>query len=378
MDLNIDQINAMEMGESSKNFVEESRAKEALGSKFFGYHDSPRGATSRNRPDVQAGESHPTKNGDVSRKSRWKTGGLVSKGQPSFWANIKQRKLFPNTNERGINILPTPSRVRKFEETPDGYPKVSVMLTSDPHLMVYRSFNYLQSRLLLHKQDELRELEDGLDVMDRVDSRDNPRRLIAREEDDKLDGKRKELFDETEVAFNEYAILLINARKIVNFNSLRDRDLKQVRDWFDETKPIRKHECFIYHEKDLLSLQKGRLDSWLDIRIENFLRKHDWRVLRLALSTPDLGQISESEKSGVEIFSRTRINRLKLTIILTAILAHFAGPVYLLWYMARKGEGDSTPAISVGILLTFTCTFSIVLSQFLSEERHELLAAAAA
>lgn len=43
--------------------------------------------------------------------------------------------------------------------------------------MLYRRFNYIQSRLILYKQDELRELQTELDRMEERDARDNPRVL---------------------------------------------------------------------------------------------------------------------------------------------------------------------------------------------------------
>jgi hypothetical protein len=39
---------------------------------------------------------------------------------------------------------------------------------------VYRRFGFLQSRLLLDKQDKLRELEDALDRLDKREERANP------------------------------------------------------------------------------------------------------------------------------------------------------------------------------------------------------------
>ena len=43
--------------------------------------------------------------------------------------------------------------------------------------MVYSRFGYLQSRLLVEKQNELQLLEDELDMMDCGDEAENPRRL---------------------------------------------------------------------------------------------------------------------------------------------------------------------------------------------------------
>ena len=51
--------------------------------------------------------------------------------------------------------------------------------------MVYRRFGFLHARLLLHKQDELRVMEEALDEMDQKDRcSDEPEVLQCREDDD--------------------------------------------------------------------------------------------------------------------------------------------------------------------------------------------------
>ena len=54
---------------------------------------------------------------------------------------------------------------------PDGYPKLGAFLDSDDNFMIYRRFGYLQSRLLLEKQDDLRKLEEALDRLDTSDTK---------------------------------------------------------------------------------------------------------------------------------------------------------------------------------------------------------------
>lgn len=46
--------------------------------------------------------------------------------------------------------------------------------------MIYRRFGYLQSRILLQKQDEMRELEDQLDTMDKEDMENDFDKLYSR------------------------------------------------------------------------------------------------------------------------------------------------------------------------------------------------------
>ena len=59
-----------------------------------------------------------------------------------------------------------PCYVRAVNEAPNGYPRTATFLDSDENFMIYRRFGYLQSRLLLEKQDDLQRLELKLDIMD--------------------------------------------------------------------------------------------------------------------------------------------------------------------------------------------------------------------
>jgi hypothetical protein len=78
--------------------------------------------------------------------------------------------------------------------------------------MLYRRFSYLQARLLLYKQDELRDLELELDHLDAIDENKDPRLLRSRERDDATSGLRKRLIGEIEEKFNEYCTCLQRIR----------------------------------------------------------------------------------------------------------------------------------------------------------------------
>lgn len=75
--------------------------------------------------------------------------------------------------------------------------------------MLYRRFGFLQSRLLLNKQDELRKLEKDLDRMDKVDQKNDPGILRSRERDDAENGHRKKLLCEIEKKFKEYCNIIL-------------------------------------------------------------------------------------------------------------------------------------------------------------------------
>lgn len=92
------------------------------------------------------------------------------------------------------------------EQCPEGYPRLAALLDSDENFMLYRRFGFLQARILLHKQDQLRELEFSLDHLDSLDAKNNPIMLRSRERDDVKQGNRKKLLHEIETNFKEYGM----------------------------------------------------------------------------------------------------------------------------------------------------------------------------
>jgi hypothetical protein len=97
---------------------------------------------------------------------------------------------------------------------PRGYPNLAAFVDSDERFMIFRRFGYLQSRLLLYKQDELRALEARLDSLDESDKLNNPDRLFMRctDEPDVDDDERrnivarKNLYRDIENAYRDYGI----------------------------------------------------------------------------------------------------------------------------------------------------------------------------
>ena len=61
--------------------------------------------------------------------------------------------------------------VDTVHECKEGSPQLAAFLATDENLWVHRRFAYVQSRLILKKQDELRRLEENLDSLDGGQSR---------------------------------------------------------------------------------------------------------------------------------------------------------------------------------------------------------------
>ena len=70
--------------------------------------------------------------------------------------------------------------------------------------MLYRRFGFLQARLLLNKQDQLRALEEQLDEIDRTDDEEY---LTSRDMDDADERPRTKLLKKIEIKFKEYGMI---------------------------------------------------------------------------------------------------------------------------------------------------------------------------
>lgn len=70
--------------------------------------------------------------------------------------------------------------------------------------MLYRRFGFLQSRLLLNKQDQLRALEEQLD---QLDQNDEEQYLISRDNDEADERPRIRLLQKIEIKFKEYGMI---------------------------------------------------------------------------------------------------------------------------------------------------------------------------
>lgn len=156
--------------------------------------------------------------------------------------------------------------------------------------MVFRRFGYLQCRLLLAKQDDLRLLETKLDRLDEVEARNDPESLMTREVLEEDEAKpQAELLGQIERKFCEYctfshqilistpltvatANLLISAQALTSLNKPSSGEYKSVEAFINNVKPCHDAEhSFIYRKEDLVTLRPGREHAWLDSSVERLL-----------------------------------------------------------------------------------------------------------
>ncbi|KAL9120681.1 MAG: hypothetical protein Q9187_002766 [Circinaria calcarea] len=179
--------------------------------------------------------------------------------------------------------------VRKLENHALGYPKLAAYFDSDDQFSVYRRFGYLHSRLLLYKQDELRELEDDLQNLDDLDfngDRATQRCLKSREEDDGREERphveaRKSLFSRIEKKALEYGALLQQAHQLIAMNKPPNRDYNSVCNFMTAKRPLlAKDAAFIKEKEDLITLRPGRETSFVDAFVERMLQTCPYKPIQ--------------------------------------------------------------------------------------------------
>ena len=100
-----------------------------------------------------------------------------------------------------------------MDEYQQGYGKVAAIETCDPSFKIYRKFEWLHKRALLHLQDEISELEKELQRLDKHDFTDGDHvKLISRRHDyglfiDKKPSERRDLMHEIQSKMREYGKL---------------------------------------------------------------------------------------------------------------------------------------------------------------------------
>ncbi|KAL8736923.1 MAG: hypothetical protein Q9181_002188 [Wetmoreana brouardii] len=162
-------------------------------------------------------------------------------------------------------------------------------MDSDDNFMVYRRFGFLYTRILLSKQDELREMENELDSMDLRDANtsDKTRKCLkSRGKDFARAGAqgsptRKDLLRSAECKLLEYGQVLLQAQQLVSMNKPADRDHLSVQNFLENgflengesTRPLMQADSeFVYRKEDLVTLRPGRESAWLDAFVERLLK----------------------------------------------------------------------------------------------------------
>ncbi|THV49563.1 hypothetical protein BGAL_0189g00160 [Botrytis galanthina] len=269
--------------------------------------------------------------------------------------------------------------VSTIERRPQGYPQLAAVIDSDEQFMLYRRFGHLQARILLNKQDELRELEDRLAHIDRCYARRWPARLRSRDICNAESNDLKGILEAIEEKYKEYVQLLTHAQTLTSFDRPMTVDYLRLKSYFDREAPLCGDEQqYILTKEDLITLKPSRENTWLDSAVEKIPQNFPCRLTRYIFASIELQQKTDPSTTKIVLFNPDRVNAIVSAILLVTVLTLLIVPVYILWYLNHISTSSSFIGVVITVLLVFTFIFSAVLSLFTRAKRHEVLAAAAA
>jgi len=181
----------------------------------------------------------------------------------------------------------------KYEDYPDGWPKVAAFLHEQKSSEIFRRFCHIRTRLLLSHMVNITELEKQLLDLDKSNEEGgeaSQSRLRNRNPKNGLDMTKADLLQRLEKELLEYGIetsnllsfddmLTTNTDNLLlshsKFNSLRraqPRDIHSTFEWMWTKNPLNQWEFdWLFHQDDFVSLAATPVNNRLEIIIQCYL-----------------------------------------------------------------------------------------------------------
>ncbi|KAI4236950.1 MAG: hypothetical protein L6R40_006002 [Gallowayella cf. fulva] len=293
------------------------------------------------------------------------------------------------------------TKIPKLETFPVGFPRVACFLDSDDSFMLFKRFGIVFSRLLLNKQDEIREMEDELQGMDKTyEANGCEEYLRSRNEGDRKTitsswtRTRPELLEKLETKILQYSELLLKAHQLKGLEKPSARDYRSVLNYMenDGGQMFEQEMSWIYDKEDLVSLRPGREHAWLDGLLERLLKLCRCGLVKYIFCTPVCLPLpspnactslkiaqetnARTDDPAIHYYDRRRISKCVTFLITILILVLLMTPIWLLYKSSVNGTIGKTTHTIV-LILAFTLIFSAALSAFTKAKRHEIVAASA-
>lgn len=243
-----------------------------------------------------------------------------------------------------------------------------------------RQFRRVQARLILEKQDEMREIEEEIDSFDRADfmkpdkaDRDPllPWRLTRRRRQDPEEAKkRRELFERAEKKFKEYSDLVSAAQRLACFEKPAKYEHESVSDVVWQTLQVTASEMewmLPENRHDLISLRGASEHATVGAVIEKTINKIKGSESFQRWNPQNMQQWLKANRV-TEKLAGWCVN----TFLVMLVPIMFVLPIYAL---SRIGNNIGK---SIGVLLSFALVFTFFLTIGTPAKPHEILSGSAA
>ncbi|KAK4231616.1 hypothetical protein QBC38DRAFT_226349 [Podospora fimiseda] len=160
----------------------------------------------------------------------------------------RTRQPQPSAAEQANLFQNRPPTMESYRE---GYPRLAAFLNSEKEFTAFRHFGQVHVRLLLEKQDEIAQLEERLDQLDKNETNDFA--LRTRREHPRSD-ERRALFAELEAKVVSYDTLLDLYLRQTQWPRVKDGNAESIANWMRANKPIVAREStFLNNWDDLVA-----------------------------------------------------------------------------------------------------------------------------
>ncbi|KAL8758020.1 MAG: hypothetical protein Q9199_001804 [Rusavskia elegans] len=252
-------------------------------------------------------------------------------------------------------------------------------------------------KVLLHRQDELAEMEKALIAMDDEDQELDQLSLESRRRDDQRpeEPSRKSLMTKIDGKLKDYDDLITRIRRNVAIPRPLDRDYSSLYKWIDDIKPLCRVESkFIKYQDDIIALAEKQEGGWFDGVLEDtlsifprpftrassspspatpvFLRAPPTNTLRPQLILSSSEERKKTDDEYVQLYSKYRVDVLARLILTVVAVVLLMVPTAVLFLVPEHG------ILKIMLIMIFTMLFSAALSVFTKAKRHEMFAATAA
>ncbi|KAI0111025.1 hypothetical protein F4776DRAFT_357952 [Hypoxylon sp. NC0597] len=259
---------------------------------------------------------------------------------------------------------------RTLDDYRHGYPHLGAFLALDQNYLIFRRFGYLQARVLLNIQDQLREYEDKLVLLEK-ECEDYG--VQSREADDQHSWKRIELLQKIENKLERYTTFMKNASWFSLREAPSETNFNIIDNYFGTYAPIVENEMYYLHKKDLVTV-KPREDTPMDRLISKFLRDDPGPIRKRIFGNSEKAR----RYPGMVVISGWKSMVLRTVLLGLPLMILLVAPIIPLYSLSK---GEITTVVLVGIMviqLAFTCLFASCLKCLTRPKRHELFAGSVA
>ncbi|CZR64320.1 uncharacterized protein PAC_14218 [Phialocephala subalpina] len=245
----------------------------------------------------------------------------------------------------------------RFEDFPDGWPRLAAFMESSESFGIYRMFGVPHARLLVIHMSNIEEIWTELLEMDRKDAAggaDTNWRLKNRFHEDGLDTSKIILQQRLEAEILAYDTLLEKFGNIKSMSRTPARDHDSLFRYLWANKPLDPHEDdWIYHPDDFVSLVPPRRNGF-----EGFILRHldGWpnSCFKKLFQTGKAQH--KTRDSEVKFYCTARINTIaRLIAVFFAVLVLFI-PVILFFLTSMSRAWMAV------VVLAFDFIFSVMIS----------------